>query len=607
MSIKLKETFFKYLVKIIVNLEKIGYIYSYPNIKSDKKKIKIWEEYLAQFDIFERDINMNFQGNKIDVKLNTLPLDSIIYIQKIINSKKDEYQEQENRVRKLILPSDLLKDISSEDEEDEPEYKEKEKLINEYFKDKEENKKDLKYEIIMKYIEEYFDFPKDELVDKIISKIKDPFFNKHFKLLFDEYCFQYYLGIIGERKNEYLELIKFLISLRFSFNNDDFNKSILIKNILWLEIYKETMIYILNILRDILKIEPNTIELIKQLKDNNEVNYIISDHHPEFKKQINYPFLIYLDSISFIILEYFLKNEFQNIKQNLNLFSNIINNAEFLNLNLRLYSKDFYRFKLTYKIIELLDQNNINDQKEFLNKYIKFIFSERKLIKENKIEEASKVFNNQYELLSNIFKNKEGFEKLMISLIVSKYKEVNNEKFRAKLCNIIIKNKNLLKFSTQLFVIIFKKYKIKPSFLEENNDEQLNPFSKYLKDNAILKEINGEGKEMSIELKDILRRIFKFKIEKYFLVLKSKINSDKNNEDDRIKKEIEELIGKDSFECFKNAYENLTKIILNDSKEIYNKKIKEKYSIVYCHIYFQTFIIFFLVKLNIHQKLKVIL
>ena len=124
---------------------------------------------------------------------------------------------------------------------------------------------------------------------------------------------------------------------------------------------------------------------------------------------------------------------------------------------------DFYRFKLSCKT-----SKNINDQKEFLNIYIQFIFSERKLIKENKKEEAYKEFNNLYELLSNIFNNKEGFEKLMIFLIVSKYKEVNNQKF------IVIKDKNLLKIFIELFVMVFKKYDVELDYLGENNDEQLN-------------------------------------------------------------------------------------------------------------------------------------
>ena len=85
---------------------------------------------------------------------------------------------------------------------------------------------------------------------------------------------------------------------------------------MWLEIYKEEMTYVLNIIKDILEIIPNIIELMKQKIQSKDVEYIISPHHPSFKKEINYPFLIFLDSVCLIILEHILKNNEENLKKN---------------------------------------------------------------------------------------------------------------------------------------------------------------------------------------------------------------------------------------------------------------------------------------------------
>lgn len=81
------------------------------------------------------------------------------------------------------------------------------------------------------------------------------------------------------------------------------------------------MIYILNILKEILSIEPNIISLIKEKYENKEYDYVISPHHPLFKKEINYPFLIYLDSISLILLHFILNNDYENLIDKLHIIS----------------------------------------------------------------------------------------------------------------------------------------------------------------------------------------------------------------------------------------------------------------------------------------------
>ena len=180
-------------------------------------------------------------------------------------------------------------------------------------------------------------------------------------LLFEDYYRQYCLELIKKESKESIELIRFLTNLRFPFNNEKIEANY-IKKVLWLEIYKDEMIYILNILNDILTNEPDIISLIKDIFENKEIEYIISSHHPLFKKEINYPFLIYLDSIGIIMLNIILQSYFQNLMKTINIISNINKNAEIINLNLRLLSKDFYRFKITSLITELINKKNIKNK-----------------------------------------------------------------------------------------------------------------------------------------------------------------------------------------------------------------------------------------------------
>ena len=69
------------------------------------------------------------------------------------------------------------------------------------------------------------------------------------------------------------------------------------------------------------------------------------------------------------MLNIILKSDFQSLMKTLNIISNINKNAEIINLNLRLLSKDFYRVKITSLITELINKKNIIN-KEILEQYI---------------------------------------------------------------------------------------------------------------------------------------------------------------------------------------------------------------------------------------------
>ncbi len=389
---ELKEKFYEYLLKFIVNSEKCGYIFFKSKIinYTDLSK-EIWNKFIKNYDFFK---DLGIQGNKIILKSYNLPSnDSIKTIRKIIDIKKNKYKEEENKIRNSIFLSDLLYDEKMD--ENSEEFNSKEKLINEYLKNNQQNLSDVKYSSIKDLIKLYFVLPKEDLVNYLVKLLKEDELYKliaetqlkeGLDLLFEDYYRQYCIEIDRKETRESVELIKFLTSLRFSFDDENIEANY-IKKVLWLEIYKNEMTYILNIMKELLTIKPDIVSLIKNKFENKEVEYIISSHHPLFKKEINYPFLIYLDSIGIIMLEIMLKNNLQSLINNLSIISNINKNAEIFYLNLKLLSKDFYRFKITYLITELFNKKEIINQ---LNHFINSLFIERQLIKENKI-------NNTFE------------------------------------------------------------------------------------------------------------------------------------------------------------------------------------------------------------------
>ncbi len=263
-------------------------------------------------------------------------------------------------------------------------------------------------------------------------------------------------------------------------------------------------------------------------------------------------------------------------------------------------SKDFYRFKFTYLISNMIIKKNTHS-KEIIDRYIISEINERKLIKNNKINEASQEFNNQYQILQQNFSQEEGFDKLIISLIVSKYKEIRDEQFRANLCQIIKRNENLLKNATEFFVLIFNRFFVTPNHLEPNNDDSNNPFTFNNRENILLKEINCNDNPMPIQLKNILRTIFKFNINDYYQTYIDDIEKSNYNNDEKKREELEILIGEDSFSYFNYAYQTLRNIIYNNFDEIYNKNIKEQFCIVYCNVYLEN-LVKYIIKENTYSS-----
>ena len=123
---ELKWEFLKFLYKFIVNSEKKGILQFYSkNLKGFVKDI--WDKYLIEFDFTEGEIQYNPEGNIINVKssYNLPSINTIKNIRKIIELRKNEYKDQEDKLRTFQSPSDLLYEKYDEDDDETDEFIEK--------------------------------------------------------------------------------------------------------------------------------------------------------------------------------------------------------------------------------------------------------------------------------------------------------------------------------------------------------------------------------------------------------------------------------------------------------------------------------------------------
>ena len=600
LSSELEQKFTKYLTKFIVNSEKLSILSSLSKDLSDSVRT-IWEKLLEEFD-FTKDVSNNLKSNKIKVwtKLNLPSINSINQIKKIIESDANgyikKYQEQETAIRDCGEPCDILES----DDENEEEIEEKKNLINEFFFEDNNNIEDSKFENIKEEIEKFF-VPKTTVINFLKSQIEKDIFIKSLEgenkeelidLFFQDYYSNFITSLIQSEDIIYYKVLKYLIELRFGKKDENNSLIYYSKSILWTQIYKDEFIFLLKnfgILKELF-LDIDFLELVKQKIDLKEIDYIISVHHPRHKQLIDKAFLLILDSFFYNLMEYIETLNSPQVLEIINGLSEIVQNGEIYNSNLRLKSKDFYRFKTLFISIKIFNDKNVYDKNK-INDYINYIKIERKSLQENKMEEVSKEIQNQFQLLINNLPECEEKTKTIMKILISKYKEITDIGCREVLCDIVLSDEKLIKISNEFFIHILDSFTFTPESLEVEDDSQ-NPFSKSAENNKLLKKING--KKIPKILKENLKYIFKFKILQYY---KEKLNKDFENDEERIREEINEYLGEESFNYFKNSHNTLIEINNSEEVDIPNKNIKEIFCIVYSCIFLEN-----LVKYTISQN-----
>ena len=554
----------------------------------------IWEKLLEEFD-FTKEINNNLKSNKIKVwtKLNLPSINSINQIRKIVESDSNgyikRYQEEETNIRDLIQPGDIIED----DDENEEEVEEKKILVNEFFMEENNNIEDPKFENVKEEINKFF-IPNNQVINFLKNQIEKDIFIKSFEsenreeiidLFFQDYYSQFITSIIHSEDIIYFKVLQFLTELRFGQKIENMSIIYYSKSILWTYIYKDELIFLLKNFGIIKEIFPDIdfLEKVKQKIDSKEIDYIISSHHPRHKKLIDKAFLLVLDSFYFNLIELIETLSSPKVLEIIDALSEILQNGEIYNTNLKLKSKDFYRFKTLFISIKLFNDKNAYD-KEKINEYISHIKTERCYLLENRMEQVSEEIKIQIEFLLNNLPDCEEKTKTIMKILISKYKEITDIGCREILCSIVLKDDKLIKISNEFFIHILDSFSFIPESLEPSDDSD-NPFSKSAANHKLLKIINE--KRLSKILKENLKYIFKFKILQYY---KEKLKKTFDAEDERIREEIAVYLGEDSLNYFRNAHNTLIEINKAEEIEIPNKNIKEVFCFVYCCIFLENFV-----------------
>ena len=500
-----------------------------------------------------------------------------------------KYQEDETNIRDLAEPGDIIED----DDENEEEVEEKKILVNEFFFEEDNNIEDQKFENVKEEINKFF-VPNDQVINFLKNQIEKDIFIKKLEgenreelidLFFQDYYSQFITSLIESEDIIYYKVLQFLTELRFGQKTENNSLIYYSKSILWTYIYKDELIFLLKnfgILKEIFP-EIDFLEKVKQKIDSKEIDYIISSHHPRHKKLIDKAFLLILDSFYFNLIELIETLNSPKVLEIIDALSEIVQNGEIYNTNLKLKSKDFYRFKTLFISIKLFNDKNAYD-KEKINEYISHIKTERRYLLENKMEQVSEEIQIQIEFLLDNLPDCEEKSKTIMKILISKYKEIIDVGCREILCNIVLKDDKLIKISNEFFIHILDSFSFTPESLEPSDDSD-NPFSKSAESHKLLKIING--KKMSKILIENLKYIFKFKIMQYY---KEKLNKTFETEDERNREEIEVYLGEDSLNYFKNAHNTLIEINKAEEVDISNKNIKEIFCIVYCCVFLENFV-----------------
>jgi hypothetical protein len=283
----------------------------------------------------------------------------------------------------------------------------KKQLIEKFFIEDKDNIEDIEFQDVKEDIKKFF-IPKKEDIIKIKDEIfKDPFISS-FKenleelidLFFRDYYFNFIASIIQSDDILYLNILIYLTQLRFGEKPKNGSELYYSKCILWTHNYREEFIFLFKMFSSFQKLfkNINVLEKVKQKIETNKISYIISEHHPKFKKLIDKPFLLIIDSFFYNLLEFIETLKSKEVLEIINTLSEIIQSAEIFNTNLGLKSKDFYRFKTLFITIKLFNDKNVYD-KNIINSYIKYIKNERELLIENKIEQIPNELRNQIHLL----------------------------------------------------------------------------------------------------------------------------------------------------------------------------------------------------------------
>ena len=322
----------------------------------------------------------------------------------------------------------------------------------------------------------------------------------------------------------FISLIKKLLKKRF----DDYDENVKVdellinisRNILWVESNTKYIILTLMIYQKISFIELLNIK-IEKIINNNEIKYEYgTKRSPNETKTVNECFYLIIESIIKIILnENNLYNKIMKNNNNLENFINIIKEvyqyASQLDYELNLFCKEISNIKSFIYIEEIFNELNI-DNEENIKNLIEILINKNKLNKNyidfNKEEIQNMINNNKklYDFLNTKIRFHKNFSKLINNIFYGEYKRINEENYRKSILEIILNNQEIIKDSTEIFILIFNEILGNNSIEYINEgDDKINKFNIYF---GIIEETLNNNLESNSILEQLLLKLF----ESYF-------------------------------------------------------------------------------------------
>ena len=488
--------------QILINMIKLIYLFDQQQILSSL----IANKDLMKYDLIKEKINnyiqnisnintnkINFNGINLIYKIETKLLFGIRipFIQKIINDNIFNFIK--NNISKKYLEKETIimnKRISNENlriEKDK--YLEKIKELNNF----------LKNELInFPFIENILNSGNKNLIKDLFSDCFHIFlmrkntFNSDYDSLIQllDILIQIRLktrlnddlniDFCSDEKEEIEILPSFLDLFNDKKDNDNniINKDInddkasfyldLFVNVLnFIESYSKEIYHLLELFNYMNKdmYKENTINYIKDFIIKKKVSMENSDRNPDYSQINKICFFYVMESLLVQIIDFLKNKTFFNIYQFINKIKCYITNLFKLEKKFLLFSKQLFIFEIIIKLFEYYEKEENKETSIYQYEILfKKIMEETQLLSSKKYEEL----NNNYILINNCLKsilgeNSDKYSELMNSIILNRYKSIDNIINRENLLKLLIPdnpkflNQNLIEKSYSLISLILGK------------------------------------------------------------------------------------------------------------------------------------------------------
>ena len=310
---------------------------------------------------------------------------------------------------------------------------------------------------------------KDELYFNLINKITP-------NLILTDYITFYLEKYIGLYLRSFYNIIDLLLNLRFSKekeiikNNEDIPINIVILKIIWIEAninYIRSILKAFNYGKDIAG-DKNGVTFYQSIYDSiydkdNPIQYIVNERrNPEHTREVNECFYILLAGFCYSITSSDIELNEISIGDYFGQLRKINKILENLNYDLYIYLNELYIIEELIKIIEYQLNKEIRNIKN-IEEIRETLTENSKIIQQNQSEKISKLIKNFFDLNDLLKKEKdEQFIKKYYYTIkyiyLKEIKKVNDSVYRSAILGELIKEKEILKISNDIFQIILKSY-----------------------------------------------------------------------------------------------------------------------------------------------------